>query len=387
VLSLTVTGPGGAPETHVITQISPLNLLSIARALRSHGVAPDDPDALAEAERAWEEAQRGEPQKPLLDRDAMRTRGFERGLWLLLLPTAAVFYVGPSSLGLGVLAIVAALCLVSGYLAGTRAALAYLAPLNLLVVPLFFFLDAGDVVFFMLMMSAVAAPALLAGTALRRLTRRSEGAASARGIGFSFIRISGVMVAGAIALVVIGGAFGLESATLRMAFDEVTKKQLPVDGRSNLTGNAASFRYTPGPDLHEFVTDEDWGEGPNDGARWELRSSFTDGYNVISLSHYVFAGPRLDDPAAVADFVAGKDDEHERLAGHPVAHTERVVDGRRGYIWRHIGRRGYWHNVAWFPQPVHTVRVECIARDEVDRFKRLCSEAMSSLEFHQPGRR
>jgi hypothetical protein len=301
---------------------------------------------------------------------------------LLILPTAAVFYLGPSSLGLGVLAVVAVLCVISGYLAGSRAALAYIAPLNLLVVPLFFYLDAGDVVFFMLMVSVVAALALLAGVGLRRLAHRSASAPAARGIGFRFIRISAVMVAAAVTLVVIAGAFGLESSTLRMAFDEVTKKQLPVDGRSNLTGNAASFRYTAGPDLHEFVTDEDWGEGPNDGARWELRSSFTDGYNVISLSHYVFADPSLDGPAAVADFVAGKDDEHEKLAGHPVAHTERVVDGRRGYFWRHIGRRGYWHNVAWFPQPVHTVRVECIARDEVERFKRLCAEAMSSLEFH-----
>ena len=117
--------------------------------------------------------------------------------------------------------------------------------------------------------------------------------------------------------------------------DEVTQKRLPVDGRSNLTGNAASLTYAPGPDLKELVTDEDRGAGPNDGARWELRSSFTKGSNAVSLAHYVFTEPRRDDPAAVARFVAGKDREHSRIAGRRVSHTERVVDGRRGYVWTH----------------------------------------------------
>ena len=157
--------------------------------------------------------------------------------------------------------------------------------------------------------------------------------------------------------------------------------RLPVDGRSNLTGNAASLTYTPGPDLQEFIKDEHWDAGPNDGARWELRSSFTKGYNVVSLAHYIFE-PRLDDPAAVADFVADKDREHSRIAGSRVTHTERVVDGRKGYVWNHGNSRGYWHYAAWFPQPVHSVRVECIAKQRDDRFKRLCAEAIRSLKFH-----
>jgi hypothetical protein len=44
--------------------------------------------------------------------------------------------------------------------------------------------------------------------------------------------------------------------------------------------------------------------------------------------------------------------------------------------------RGFWYFAAWFPQRVHSVRVECIARRQSARFKRLCSEAMSSLRFH-----
>lgn len=382
VLSLTVGSPDVPSDTHAIGSIAPLNLLSIAQALRSHGVEPDDPGAVTDAERAWDEAQRGEAPRRLFDRASMTTRGFDRGLWLLLIPSAATFYLAPASLGLGVLLIVAALCLVSGYLSGTRASLAYIAPLNLLNLPIFLFVETGGVIVFMILMSAVAAVSLLAGVAVRGLTHRPATAPAARGIGFRFIRISSVMVTAMLGLVVIASAFGLEPSTLRLAIDEVTAKQLPVDGRSNLTGNAASLRYTPGPGLHEFVTDEDWGAGPNDGARWELRSSFTKGDNHLSLAHYIFDDPPLDDPAAVAKFVADKDDEHSRLAGSRVGHRTRVVDGRTGYVWRHAGRRGYSHYVAWFPQPVHSVRVECVARTEAERFKRLCEGAIRSLEFH-----
>jgi hypothetical protein len=102
---------------------------------------------------------------------------------------------------------------------------------------------------------------------------------------------------------------------------------------------------------------------------------------VVSLAHYIFE-PRLDDEATVAEFVADKDREHSRSAGFRVTHTERVVDGRRGYVWTHIGRAGYWLYSAWFPHPVHSVRVECVARRQTDRFKHLCAEAIASLEFH-----
>src|SRR4051794_33911719 len=85
-LSLVVAGADGAPsETHVVTSIAPLNLLSIARALVAHGVEPDDPAALAVAERAWEESRPpAAAPPPRLDRAGMGTREFDRGLWLLL---------------------------------------------------------------------------------------------------------------------------------------------------------------------------------------------------------------------------------------------------------------------------------------------------------------
>ena len=38
----------------------------------------------------------------LLDRAAMSTRGFDRGLWLLLGLSALTFYVNPFGVGLGV---------------------------------------------------------------------------------------------------------------------------------------------------------------------------------------------------------------------------------------------------------------------------------------------
>jgi hypothetical protein len=150
-LSLTVAGVDGAPsDTHVIN-IAPANLLSIALALRSHGVQADDPEAIAEAERAWEETlrradakRRGESKESLFDRESMRTRAFDRGLWLLLGLSAVLFYVDPlKSIGSSeetailLLPLVAVLCVVCGYVSGTRAALAYILPLNLLVVPTF----------------------------------------------------------------------------------------------------------------------------------------------------------------------------------------------------------------------------------------------------------
>jgi hypothetical protein len=207
----------------------------------------------------------------------------------------------------------------------------------------------------------------------RRALRRAIG-------GPSLIRISGLMLAGMLTLVGATAAASFDLSELRPG-DQPTEKRLPADGRSNLTGRDASLTYTRAPDLREFVTDEDWGAGPNDGARWELRTASAGHDDVISLSHYIFE-PRLDDSAALADFLADKDEEHSRIAGSEVSHDRRVVDGRTGYVWRHGNPRGYWHRVAWFPHPVHTIRLECVAKVDVDRFERLCDEATRSLEFH-----
>lgn len=392
VLSLTVAGADGATATHVITSIVPANLLSIARALQSHGVHEDDPEAVAEAERAWEEAQqRGDSRERLFDRAAMGTRGFDRGLWLLLGLSAATFYLNPFGVGFGVsrdaiplLLIVPAVCAICGYVSGTRSSLAYIAPLNLLVAPAFFFVDPTEVIAVMFVMSALAAVGLLAGSALRRAAASPEPRAARGGLrsqlsGLRLVRISGVMLATTLALVVAVGAAGFELTSLTV--DEASAKPVPLDGRSNLTGNAASLTYTPAPGLHEFITDEHWDAGPNDGARWELRSSASKGFNVVSLAHYIF-DPPLDDEAVVREFVADKDREHTRGAGFRVNHTERVVDGRRGYVWNYGKSGRYWYYGAWFPQPVHSIRVECVARRQPDRFKRLCAEAVRSLKFH-----
>jgi hypothetical protein len=403
VLSLTVAGADDAPEAHVIRHMAPANLVSIARALRLNGVATDDPEAVEDAERAWEEAKRGaKPPEPVFDRTAMSTRQFDWGLWLLLGLAAVGYWLNPLGAwidsGVLVLLITAILCVVSGYVSGTRSSLAYILPLNLLVLPTLLFADPLGVVALMLVLSVVAAFGLWAGSALREARVRRVGAAAAPAArpspqpapgslrqavsGRRLIRISGVLVAVVIGLVTIASAAGFDPATLRMVVDEAFANQQPVDGRSNLTGNDASLTYTPGPDLKEFIVDEDWDAGPNDGARWELRSSFTKGYNVVSLSHYIFDDPHLDNPRAVADFVAGKDREHSDIADRRVTHTTRVVDGRKGYVWTHGNWRGYWHYAVWFPQPVHTIRVECIAKKQESRFKRLCAEAVSSLKFH-----
>jgi hypothetical protein len=278
------------------------------------------------------------------------------------------------------------LCAICGYVSATRASIAYIAPLNLLIAPAFFFAPASDVAAVMVVLSVLAAIGLWAGSALRRGAAASPRPPAAPGSlryaisGLVLTRISGVLVAALVALVVTASAAGFELSSLRLAVDGVTSKQLRADGRSNLTGNAASLTYTRAPDLQEFITDEHWDGGPNDGARWELRSSSSKEYNVVSLAHYIFE-PRLDDQAAIAEFLADKDREHTEGAGFRVTHSDRVVDGRKGYVWTYRERGHYWYYAAWFPQPVHSVRLECVARGQIDRFKRLCAQAVASLKF------
>jgi hypothetical protein len=378
-----------------IAQIAPANLLSIAQALVGRGVETDDGRLIAQAAAAWEEAlTRGRERAPLLDRAAMRTRAFDRGAWLVLGLGALAFYLNPFGIGLGesrdaipALLAVPVLGLVCGSVSGTRASIAYLAPLNLLAVPAFFFYDAGDVIGIMVALSALATLGLWAGAGLLgSRAAETEAGRAARGSlrdavsGLGLVRISALLLALTAALVGASTATGIELVNVRLAVQQATAQHLPVDGRSNLAGGAASLRYTPGPGLVELVTDERPLAGPFDGARWELRSSFTKGYNTITLGHYVVR-PSLDNPAAIAAFVAAKDRAHSRLAAARVSHTTRVVDGRTGYVWEHGGPSGYWYYAAWFPQPEHSVRVECIARREASRFKRLCAEAMGSLEF------
>jgi hypothetical protein len=394
-LTLTVAGDEGAPPaTHVVSFIAPANLVSIARALRAHGVRPDDPAGLVEAERAWEQARvRGRKAA----RPGTNTREFDLGLWLMLGLCALLFYLNPLGVGLGasrevvpVLPAVAVVGAVCGYVSRTRASLLYLVPLNLLVTPAFFFASAGEVIGVMVALSALAAVGLWVGSALREATGRDVAAtpraAAPRGSlghalsGRGLVRISAVMLATMLALTATAGAAGLPLTSLRLAVDEWTAHKLPVDGRSNLNGGAASLSYTPGGGLRELVTDESPLAGPYDGARWELRSSFTKGYNAITLGHYIVR-PELTDGAAVARFIAEKDGAHSRLAGFGVTHTTRVVDGRKGYVWDHRGRDGTWYFAAWFPQRVHSVRVECIGKSEAPRFKRLCAQAMGSLKF------
>jgi hypothetical protein len=191
----------------------------------------------------------------------------------------------------------------------------------------------------------------------------------------SLLRIAAAVLALLALAVTAAAAAGVDLRALRGA------EKLPADGRSNLGGGAASLRYTPAPGLRELLTDEDFDAGPHDGARWELRSAPSAGYNAITLSHYIFDDPVLDSASAVRAFVAGKDAEHATLAGAPVTHTTRVVGGRTGYVWEHSTTNGSWYFTAWFPQPVHTVRLECIARSRQVEFERLCGEAVWTLRF------
>jgi len=296
---------------------------------------------------------------------------------------------------LAVLPGIPVLCALGGYMSRTRSSLAYIAPINLLVAPAFFFWPASYVIGLMIVLSAVAAVGLWTGAALRTAMGTAPAAAATSGgrpirgslaytlSGQGLIRIAGIMLAGLMALIVTASAAGLELTSLRLAIEERNLTRLPVDGRSNLNGEAASIKYTRGPDLNEFITDDLRGDAQTDGARWELRSKLTKGYNILSLAHYIYDDPALDNPDAVAAFVARKDREHAGLAGSPVTHTSIVVRGRRGYVWNHGSQHGYWFYAAWFPHPVHTVRLECIAKRQEDRFRGLCREALRSLTFRE----
>jgi hypothetical protein len=392
--TLSLTLDGLAPETHVIDAIAPANLVSIARALQSHDVRADDPEAVAAAERAWEEAlaihrSTGRVfRKPTFDRAAMNTTAFDRGLWLLLAVSGPAFYANPLGNPALLLAIVLGAAGLAGYVSRTKSSLGYLVPFNLLLAPAFLFWPAGTVVSLMVSLSAVAALGLWAGARFRRARhprppvsperRPPRGTLRYTIGGVSLIRLTGVILAVLLGLVAVSTAAGIEPSKLRLAVFEATARQLPVEGRSDLTGGTASLTYTPSRDLREFVTDQHLGGGPFDGARWELRSSWRTGFNVVSLASFV---EPVDDPAAVAKFVAGKDDQHAGLAGYTVTHTTRVVDGHRAYVWNHDSNSGNWYYAAWFPQPGYSVRVECIAKEQKDRFKRLCAQAMRSLRF------
>ena len=96
--------------------------------------------------------------------------------------------------------------------------------------------------------------------------------------GVGLVRISAILLALTAGLVGASTATGVELTSVRLAVEQATAKHLPVDGRSNLDGGAATLRYAPGPGLVELVTDEPPLAGPSDGARWELRSKFTKGY-------------------------------------------------------------------------------------------------------------
>jgi hypothetical protein len=151
--------------------------------------------------------------------------------------------------------------------------LAYLVPLNLVVAPAFFFADAGVVLGLMVIVRALGTVGLWIGSALRQAPPGEEPRAPRGSLrdavsGAALVRISSVLPALIVGLV--GATAAAELTDLRLAVEQATANQLPVDGRSNLNGGAASLTYTPGPGLHELVTDEQPLSGPYDGAGWEL---------------------------------------------------------------------------------------------------------------------
>lgn len=376
-LSLT-TGDGPLE----LTAFAPANLVSIAQALRAQGVATEHDEAIDRAAQAWEQAMR-RGSRPAPMPEAMHTPQFDRGLWLLLALAAFVLYLNPFGVGLGVrrdvlpalpaLLIAGAVC---GRLAGTRLALRYIAPLNLLVLPAFLFTTVGEAVALMMLVSLAGAAGLGAGAMLRRGTgapprapreglARTLSGAGLVGLSQLVLAAFGVLVAGAALAGYDPSAVGRE---LR-----VDARELAADGRSNLTGGAASIRYSPAPGIRELAADERWSSDPGDGARWELHQ----GSDVVSLSSYVFE-PELDGEAAIGEFVAGKLAEHAKYAGGVVRPETLRAGGRTGYVWEYTDRGGVWHHVAWFPARVHSVRLECLARRPDPP---LCTQAARSLRF------
>ena len=101
----------------------------------------------------------------------------------------------------------------------------------------------------------------------------------------------------------------------------------------------------------------------------------------MSLAHYIFE-PRLDNPAAVAEFVADKDHEHSRsgrISRRPQDACCRRAPGLRVEPQR-PGRLLALRGVVSAAGPQRAGRMR--GKQQADRFKRLCDEAIRSLEFH-----
>jgi hypothetical protein len=119
---------------------------------------------------------------------------------------------------------------------------------------------------------------------------------------------------------------------------------------------------------------------PNDGARWELRSSFTKGYNVLTLRHYIVE-PRLDDEAAVTDFIAGKDRDHSGLAGFRVTHTERASTDARAMSGTTAAATATGTTRRGSRSRSTACASNASQQDRRAGSKCLCAEAIGSLEF------
>ena len=330
----------------------------------------------------------------LIDRAAMNTREFDRGLWLLLGLCAAVFYVNPFGIGLGasseavpVLLAVPVVCAICGYVSAHHV----LARLPRPAEPA---RRARLLLHGRRRRDRPDAPAEHAGDrrpvggigAAPRAPASPDGARRAGSLrdalsGRGLIRISGMLLAAMVALVATAGAAGFELPTLRLAVDEATAKRLPVDGRSNLTGGPPRSPTRPARTCTSWSRTSLPLAGPNDGARWELRSSFTKGYNV-------------GDARALHRRAAAR--RRRRLSRLPGREGSRPLPARRFPRDPHGARRRRAQGLRLGPRQPRAatgtsrpgsrsrctrVRVECVARRQTARFKRLCAEAIDSLEF------
>lgn len=156
--------------------------------------------------------------------------------------------------------------------------------------------------------------------------------------------------------------------------------RLPVDGKSNLTSNAASVEYPQGTAVSEFTE-----PGPA-GETWTAYTQIDNPSSEVELWDRTDA--KLTDEAAITQFVAEKTVSNSETAGRNVDPKIVKVDGKRGYLWEYQSSPNSDSNGAkvvslWVPGTQRSIRVRCeMQLAELERAEAMCNSAIKTLKIN-----
>lgn len=156
--------------------------------------------------------------------------------------------------------------------------------------------------------------------------------------------------------------------------------RLAVDGRSNLSSNAASVEYPQGTAVSEFIE-----PGPA-GETWTAYTQVDNPSSEIELWDRTDA--KLTDDAAISQFIAEKTISNSEFAGRNVDPKIVKVDGKRGYLWKYTSTpssesRGATVMSLWVPGPQRSIRLRCeMQQAELERAEAMCNRAIKTLKIN-----